>query len=402
MLACLLLAGCARFLQPENVSPALYDPEKSNASGRASLSFVDEACPPPGTIGFIGGAGHPHRDDRRERARQAGLMVPKYSPGDRINLFVFQAQEFGGDYVIGPQGTITIPYVGDVKAAGTTTAELTARIENALVRGGLFRGQDFRVVVRPVLFAAVNVSVRGAVFLPGRQSVGSIKDSEKTEKLLNRFGDNPTERSISALLRIAGGVRPDADLSRIKLIRGNKTYSLDWRGAFLGQPVDDAVLIEGDEVEVPEAGCFQSGLVRPTQITPFTIRIYYSNLTVPANNNTGSSINNITQQFLGVTYGSRFLHGLITANCVGGSLASNAARYGVLISRNPRTGQTEVVQRSIEELVRSADRDAINPYLMPEDAIACYDSGVTDLREIGNTVSAIVGPISSLRNGSSR
>ena len=33
------------------------------------------------------------------------------------------------------------------------------------------------------------------------------------------------------------------------------------------------------------------------------------------------------------------------------------------------------------QLVREANRDALNPYLMPGDAIACYDSRWTNFRE---------------------
>ena len=83
----------------------------------------------------------------------------------------------------------------------------------------------------------------------------------------------------------------------------------------------------------------------------------------------------------------------MSTNCVGGSIASNARRFGVLISRNPKTLKTEVIQRSIEELVRSADRDVINPYLMPEDAIACYDSGVTDAKEFATVLQTLMVPV---------
>jgi hypothetical protein len=52
----------------------------------------------------------------------------------------------------------------------------------------------------------------------------------------------------------------------------------------------------------------------------------------------------------------------------------NAGRKAVLISRNPVNGKSVVISRSIEGLVRGADRDELNPFLMPGDAIACYDS----------------------------
>jgi polysaccharide export outer membrane protein len=54
----------------------------------------------------------------------------------------------------------------------------------------------------------------------------------------------------------------------------------------------------------------------------------------------------------------------------------------VLITSNPETGNSEVLERRIEELVRSADRDAYNPVIMPGDAVACYDSKVQNARDV--------------------
>ena len=72
-------------------------------------------------------------------------------------------------------------------------------------------------------------------------------------------------------------------------------------------------------------------------------------------------------------------------------MTTNAARQAVLISRNPKTLQTEVVQRSIEELVRSADRESADLHLMPDDAIACYDSDVTEFRDVISVLQQVVG-----------
>ena len=82
---------------------------------------------------------------------------------------------------------------------------------------------------------------------------------------------------------------------------------------------------------------------------------------------------------------------------MGGSRASNAGRYAVLISRNPKTSETEVIQRSIEEMVLSPDRDTINPYLMPDDSIACYDSAITDAREIATTIQTMLNPVDTVK-----
>jgi hypothetical protein len=250
--------------------------------------------------------------------------------------------------------------------------------------------------VRPVQYAPVNVTVSGSVFNPGRHAIGGIKDSDKLDRVLAKFGDSPMERFVPAALRAAGGIRPDADVSRIKLVRNGKTTLLDWRGAFTGAPVDDMPLIGGDHLEVEEAGCYQSALVRPSQITPPGIRLTYSNLTSPVFGNGGTVQSPLSAG--GVPYGTRLLQGLVQANCVGGSYATNARRYAVLISRNPKTMQTEVIQRSVEELVRSADRDSINPFLMPDDSIACYDSAVSEFRDVMGVLQSITTPASAARS----
>ena len=238
-------------------------------------------------------------------------------------------------------------------------------------------------------YAPFNVSVSGAVFLPGRFVINNISAADKGEKALAKFGDSPIERFVAAALRAGGGVRPDADLTRILLRRGKHTFVLNWQGAFTGAPVDDVPLLEGDHIEVSAAACFQSALVRPSQITPPGIRLFLSNLSQPASSNASSNNNRDAGN---VPYGTRLLAGLVAANCVGGSRASNAARYAVLISRNPKTMETEVIQRSIEQMVLSPDRDKINPFLMPDDSIACYDSAITDVREIASTIQALVLP----------
>jgi protein involved in polysaccharide export with SLBB domain len=317
----------------------------------------------------------------------------RYSAGDRFNLQVPGSAEYNGDYVINVDGKVILPFAGELRAIGLTNRELTQAIERAFVRARLFEPTGFRVAVRPVLYAPVNVTVAGAVFLPGRFII-SNRDGEKGDKQLTRFGDAPLDRNIAAALRAAGGVRPDADLSNVKLVRDGKALKLDWQGAFLGRPVDDVPLIEGDHIEVGETGCFQSALVRPSQVTPPGIRVFVSNLTQPAGNNAGSGIN---KDATNIPYGTRLLAGLVAANCVGGARASNAGRYGVLISRNPKTHRTEVIQRSIEQLVLSADRDEINPFLMPDDAIACYDSAITDIKEIAGFINALIAPHRTLR-----
>ncbi len=383
---CALMAACAQMDPPRNTNADLFDPTKSSRLGRReNLSYMNNMCSAAG-----------HADFMMPASRNVGRKSPpqqlamRYSPGDRFHVFVYGSQEFSGDYAINADGTVVLPYAGQVDAVGLTNAELTAQIEGAFVKSGIFMKDGLRLTTRPMQYAPINVSITGAVFAPGRQSINGIRDSDKMDKAMTKFGDSPMDRFVAAALRAAGGVRPDADLSRIKVTRNGRTFLLDWRGAITGAPVDDMPLIEGDHVDVAESGCFQSGLVRITQITPPAVRFFVSNLASPVVGNTVAS----NPQFASfLPYGTRFLQGLVQANCVGGTLATNASRYGVLISRNPKTRETEVVQRSIEELVRSADRDKINPYIMPDDAIACYDGAVQDVKDVMTTLTTILTPL---------
>ena len=64
----------------------------------------------------------------------------------------------------------------------------------------------------------------------------------------------------------------------------------------------------------------------------------------------------------------------------------------MLISRNPLNGHSVVISRSIEAMVRDADRDDIDPYLMPGDSIACYDSVAMTVVDAAAVLGNLLGP----------
>ncbi|MEQ1696635.1 MAG: polysaccharide biosynthesis/export family protein [Hyphomicrobiaceae bacterium] len=409
-----LAGACAKIHQPANNNPFLYDKERGHETGslrerdaslnrqraangpfgaslKDDLSFFKHSCPPAGTSDYIdpGPRGRTNSLNHRE-------LTMRYSTGDRFNVQVPGAPEFSGDFVVNADGRVILPFAGEIPVRGVTNDQLTKDIERALIKAKLFEAPGFKIAVRPVQYAPINVTVSGAVFLRGRFTINADHPTAVIDtKALTKTGDSPLDRFVGASLRAANGVRPDADLAHIRLTRGGKSFMLNWAGAITGEPVDDVPLLDGDHIHVGESTCFQSALVRPSQITLGGVRIFMSNLTQPALHNSGSAINKDSS---GVPYGTRLLAGAVAANCVGGSLASNAGRYAILITRNPKTKETEVIQRSIEELVLSPDRDTINPYLMPDDAIACYDSAITDAREIAGTLSAILAPFQTYSN----
>ena len=84
--------------------------------------------------------------------------------------------------------------------------------------------------------------------------------------------------------------------------------------------------------------------------------------------------------------GTRYMQAVVDTNCVGGAKATSAHRSAVLFSRNPITDVSVVIERNIEDLLRRADRDDYDPFLLPGDSIACYDSTVTNIGEVGRVL----------------
>ena len=312
------------------------------------------------------------------------------SPGDLLRLEIVRGEGFEGDFVISPAGYLRLPHIGDIPAAGTTKNQLENSISRLLVSGGYFKSNFIQVSTSVLHWAPIQVSVSGAVFQTGDVLLNQQSANSNPSSRIDASGDFTLQRRLSKALSSAAGVRPDADIRNVVLIRNGRRRVFDMTGALDGGPIEDPLLVAGDRVHVPSRGCFQMALARPSRITPPGIRVYMSNLTRPSASNAASAIGDYSTK---LPYGTRFLQGLVSANCVGGIQATNARRWGVLISRNPITGESEVVARSIEDLVRRADRDDFNPVLLPNDAIACYDSHVTNVRDVIAMVSESAAPL---------
>jgi polysaccharide export outer membrane protein len=160
-------------------------------------------------------------------------------------------------------------------------------------------------------------------------------------------------------------------------------------GVLTGLPVKDLALVSGDQIIVPTSGCFQPHLVRPSQITPKGFRVFMSNLIEPSQSNANAAVGSFSSS---LPYGSRLLQAAVSANCIGGKQMTNAPRTVILASKNPLTGEVQVLKRSVEVLMRNPQAADINPYMMPNDAIACYDSATSNVRDIARALSEIISP----------
>ncbi|MCF2856564.1 polysaccharide export protein [Pseudoalteromonas sp. SMS1] len=311
------------------------------------------------------------------------------SPGDLIEVSMEFGEGFNGNYILDNSGLLEMPAIEPIFAAGLTTQHLSERIELALIRANIFKASTLDVNIRVLNLAAIEVPVSGAVFEPGRVTINASIPSQIHKDRIVASGDQTKKRLLSEAVRTASGIRPDAKLDQVILIRSGWQVEVDLTGILTGEPVTDYALIAGDQVIVPSTGCFQPHLVRPSQITPKGFRVFMSNLIDSAESNSNAAIGRFSSN---LPYGTRLLQAAVSANCVGGKSYTNAPRRVVLVSTHPITKQTQVIERSIEQLMRMPYRDQINPYVMPNDAIACYDSDITNLRDVARTVLDIVTP----------
>jgi polysaccharide biosynthesis/export protein len=368
-----LLSGCGTVATPRNQSVSAWMPQEKATDSAQTCT----AAPQPDFTGaqFVSIA-------------DFGGRAPTVAPGDRFRIRLpGDDDRISGIYVVNDDGMIVLPSLAPLAVAGLTQQTFLRKLTEALTQADIVRRMNNPVDARLIESAGVPVSIAGAVFDSGTIRVGE----RSTESRIGQrdglaSGDANPLRTISTALRAAGGVRPDADVSRVYLVRGERWTILDLRGAVAGTSDTDLNLAAGDRVVVPSSGCFHADLVRPTPITAPGIRVYMSNLSRPAVNNASSAIG---RDATSLPYGTRMLQGLVAMNCVGGSLM-NADRRAVLISRNPMNGKSIVIERDIEHLVRNADRDDEDPYLMPNDALACYDSRAMNFLDIFNVLSSTV------------
>lgn len=383
LVSCALLAGCATMPTPSNAPLAQYQAAQRIDGDRLSQCGLPQV---PETLSGL-----------TQVAPETLAAAPDLlAPGDRLQLTVSGDKDIlTGSYVIGASGRLVLEGILDMNAAGRSRRSVEAELRRLLISEGLIRDIAGNVQLKLAEAFSVQVSVSGAVFEPGLVRAGERAPEARATTVGNRAsGDFNTGRSLATALRAAGGIRPDAAANAVYVLRGDTYAVVDVTPAFTGGVPADPQLASGDRVVVPSTGCFQEQFVRPSSVTSPGVRVYLSNLSRPAASNAASAIGKDSTSF---PYGVRMLEGLVSANCVGGS-AMNAGRRAVLISRNPTNGKSVVISRQVEELVRNADRDAMNPYLMPGDAIACYDSAAMTFVDAVSVVGSILGPV-ALANG---
>lgn len=221
--AALLVSGCAATGLSTAVGPSRGAITRSTTNANVEgLQLI----PLTGAITQVASAKatEPTFADVIGDARPTGTIV---GAGDVVEVSIWEAPPallFGGgmmstrigsdvttsrpgtlpETLVGPSGTITVPFAGQVPAAGRSVRDIEASIVSRL-RG---KANQPQAIVRIVRNASANVSVVGEVANAGRVPI-----TPKGERLLD-------------VLAVAGGTRQAADRMTVQLTRGDRSATM--------------------------------------------------------------------------------------------------------------------------------------------------------------------------------
>jgi polysaccharide biosynthesis/export protein len=183
-----------------------------------------EGCRPRATF-------YPYDQEPDPRRYEYVIGVP-----DAIRVRVWRHEELEAQGQVRPDGTFTMPLIGDVAAAEKTPSRLAYEVAERLK--AFVKLAENTVIVEVVSSNSYRVSVTGSVAQPGViQSARYLTVSEA----INLAG-GPT-RFADAARTVIVRTRPDGAVVRIPI-----QYELLERGQALEQ---DIVLLRGDLVFVP-------------------------------------------------------------------------------------------------------------------------------------------------------
>jgi len=154
-------------------------------------------------------------------------------PGDILNISVWKEEGMQLEVLVRPDGEITFPLAGEIKAGGLTTKALSDELVRKLKK----------YIPHPSVTVSVMKSVSNKIYVIGK---------------VNRPGEFVATGYMDVLqaLTMAGGLTPFADADEIKIIRRTKTGTkmklFDYDEVISGERLDMNITLKaGDTVVVP-------------------------------------------------------------------------------------------------------------------------------------------------------
>jgi polysaccharide biosynthesis/export protein len=168
-------------------------------------------------------------------------------PGDTISISVWQDPKLDRNVVIGPDGYIGFPLVGQIKASGLTPRALEDVLRSRLAKN--YTGQLDVTVALSAINRESEEEARPRIYVSGE---------------VLRPGPYPIKPAVNVAqaLALAGGLTPFAAGRRIQIhrtVRGvDEILLFDYPAFQIGvQPNNNVALRTGDVIIVPERGLLE-------------------------------------------------------------------------------------------------------------------------------------------------
>ena len=196
-------------------------------------------------------------------------------PGDRIEISVYGYEEYSGPMSVLPDGTLTLPLVGKVPAAGRTTDQLAQDL--AVVLNQVLVNPSVSVTLNALRPVVVNVS--GEVYRPGPLQ---LQGATRIGNNQNGEGTSYAPPSVTQAIIEAGGVTRTADVRDVVILRSLpngqqvRTRVNLWDSLGSETLPDDVLLRDGDLVFVPqlaEGESLDNRLLASSSLSPETVRV---------------------------------------------------------------------------------------------------------------------------------
>ncbi len=157
------------------------------------------------------------------------VSTAQLRPGDSLSVALLGVPDASTSTVqVDEQGFISLPFIGTIHAAGTSTAELSQRVRQTYLEKKIYTAVDVSVTVTERF-----VYVGGEVVHPGR-IVWS------------------PDLTLAKAIQTAGGFTLYARKGKVSLIRDNAAYDINVQLA-QRNPGQDPRLTPGDSIQVPRS-----------------------------------------------------------------------------------------------------------------------------------------------------
>jgi polysaccharide export outer membrane protein len=179
---------------------------------------------------------------------QEGAESFRIGTGDVLRIDVWKEPDLSSTVTVRPDGIISLPVVGDFKAAGLTPEEVQTQLAAAL-------GE---VITAPTLTVIVEQVNSRKIFVTGKVATPGVYDLTQPTRVLHAIA-------------LAGGTTDFAKTDRIVVLRdgARERLKVNMKAIAKGRHLDDNILLQpGDTIIVPWAGTEPAAVTRGTRDLP--------------------------------------------------------------------------------------------------------------------------------------